>query len=288
LAGTLFFPSDQEPHPGILVLGGSGGGLMWADQMAALLASHGYAALALAYFAYEQLPPALVEIPLEYFETALGWMQTRDAVFRDRLAVMGASRGGELALLLGATFRQIRAVVAYAPSHVVFGDFQAEEKPSWSHCGKPLPFIQRRIHPDLVDESLQREPVPFLPWFLANYDFDDPVAVSDAVIAVERTNGPILLISGQDDQMWPSALMAQKVIERLDQHDFPFSASHLSYPGAGHWLSFPYLPVTVNHIRHPIVKILCALGGSPRDHCRAQADSWMKMCRFLEENLSVR
>lgn len=48
LAGTFFFPSDQEPHLGILVFGGSGGGLMWAYQMAALLASHGYAALALA------------------------------------------------------------------------------------------------------------------------------------------------------------------------------------------------------------------------------------------------
>ena len=42
-------------------------------------------------------------------------------------------------------------------------------------------------------------------------------AVERAAIPVERTNGPILLVSGQDDQMWPSAQMGQLVIERLDQ-----------------------------------------------------------------------
>lgn len=36
------------------------------------------------------------------------------------LAVWGASRGGELALLLGATFPEINAVAAWVPSGVVF------------------------------------------------------------------------------------------------------------------------------------------------------------------------
>ncbi|MDU0291699.1 acyl-CoA thioesterase/BAAT N-terminal domain-containing protein, partial [Saccharothrix longispora] len=69
LVGVLFEPADAGPHPGVLVLGGSEGGLREDD--AALLASHGFAALALAYFGAPGVPDDLVEIPLEYFGTAL-------------------------------------------------------------------------------------------------------------------------------------------------------------------------------------------------------------------------
>lgn len=69
----LFRPDTSEARPAALTLGGSEGGLLFAAQTAALLASHGIVSLALAYFAFERLPPYLVEIPLEYFETALQW-----------------------------------------------------------------------------------------------------------------------------------------------------------------------------------------------------------------------
>ncbi len=74
--------------------------------------------LALAYFGLENLPPELYEIPLEYLETAIRWMSNQPTVNADRLAVVGGSRGGELALLLGATFPKLRAVVACVPSGV--------------------------------------------------------------------------------------------------------------------------------------------------------------------------
>lgn len=69
LHGVLFLPAATGPRPGVLVLGGFEGGVPL--NMAAWLASHGYAALALAYFRYEDLPTALEEIPLEYFGGAI-------------------------------------------------------------------------------------------------------------------------------------------------------------------------------------------------------------------------
>ena len=114
LVGTLFRPDSDGPRPAIIDLGGSIGGLL--ERRAALLASHGYVALPLAYFGIEGLPQDLFRIPLEYFETALGWLQAQEGVASDRVAVMGELRGGELALLLGATFPQIRAVVGLVPS----------------------------------------------------------------------------------------------------------------------------------------------------------------------------
>ncbi len=73
LAGTLFIPKQGGPYPGLIVLGGSGGGI-W-EAPAPLLAAHGFATLALAYFAYEHLPAQLSNIPLDYFETALTWLR---------------------------------------------------------------------------------------------------------------------------------------------------------------------------------------------------------------------
>lgn len=71
LVGKLFEHRDGVARPGVLVVGGSGGGLAWAEEMAALLSAHGYTTLALAYFAMPGLPPTLDRIPLEYFGSAL-------------------------------------------------------------------------------------------------------------------------------------------------------------------------------------------------------------------------
>ena len=72
LHGVLFLPNTQERHPGVLVVGGSEGGM--PAHKAAWLASRGYVALALAYFRYDGLPGQLEGIPLEYFGQALAWM----------------------------------------------------------------------------------------------------------------------------------------------------------------------------------------------------------------------
>ena len=89
LVGTLFHPAGAARSPGILVLGGSEGGL--PEAMAALLASHGYATLALAYHGVESLPKTFVEIPLEYFATAFAWMRQQEQFEPSRLAVVGVS-----------------------------------------------------------------------------------------------------------------------------------------------------------------------------------------------------
>src|SRR5579859_523458 len=57
LAGILFRPEGSGPFPVIIVVSGSDGGVN--EWRASLYAAHGYAALALGYFAYEDLPAAL-------------------------------------------------------------------------------------------------------------------------------------------------------------------------------------------------------------------------------------
>jgi fermentation-respiration switch protein FrsA (DUF1100 family) len=108
------------------VLNGGGGGI--DEYRGAILASHGYAALSLGYFGMDGLPRGLVNIPLEYFGNAIGWMRAQPLLGDRFLAVWGESRGGELALLLGATFTEINAVIAERSS--VLG---AWPRRTWRH-----------------------------------------------------------------------------------------------------------------------------------------------------------
>ena len=141
LAGELFLPAGAGPSPAVLTLAGSGGGAPVGH--AALLASRGVAALALGYFNYPGRPAQLAEQPLEYFEQALRWLQGHPDVDRARVGVTGMSRGGELALLLGAALRRPRCVVARQPSAFVGRGVgrEASARSAWSRGGRPLPFL---------------------------------------------------------------------------------------------------------------------------------------------------
>ncbi len=124
---ATFFDHEGGARPGVIIVSGSGGGL--AEDQPALLASRGYTVLSLAYFGMDGVPEDLANIPLEYFGRAIELMRTHPSVDRERIAVMGMSRGGELALLLGATFPALKAVVAYVPSGVIWPGLSRDADP---------------------------------------------------------------------------------------------------------------------------------------------------------------
>jgi dienelactone hydrolase len=289
LFGTLFLPSGKGPHPALILVSGSGGGLN--EPRAALFASHGYAALALAYFNYETLPKGLLNIPLEYFQTAINFLEAHPSINRDRLGITGASRGGELSLLLGSTFPQFKVVVAYVPSAYIWsglGPEGVEAQASWTWQGKPLPWV-----PDSTDfdagfnEMVEKKiPIPLTPGFMRSLKNATAEKLEAAAIPVENIKGAVLLISGDDDQMWPSSHFSKRVMERFDRHHFSYPYKHLPYPGAGHAIGAPYTPLPPSHSIHPVDHNDYAYGGNPKDQAFAIADSWKQVLHFLHENLA--
>ena len=285
LVGTLFVPPGAGPHPVVITLSGSGGGL--SEGGAALYASHGYAGFALAYFNYADLPQDLIEIPLEYFETAIRWLQRQPRLDGDRIAVSGTSRGGELVLLLGATFPAVKAVIAYVPSGIVHGGIGRSgvrgASPAWTFRGEAIPYLQPR--PEKLSAEPppppKGEPIPLTPRFLRG--LEDEEAAARAEIPVERINGPVLLISGKDDAMWPSTRMAEIARRRLEEHHFRHPYRHLAYAGAGHMIGTPYLPTTVLASRHPLTGEMFAYGGTPKAYAAAREDSWREILKLLAE-----
>jgi len=259
--GVFFLPNTEGPHPGVLVLGGSEGGL--PRERAAWLASRGYAALALAYFRYDDLPPLLEGIPLEYFGNALAWMMQQPEIASDRIAVMGTSRGGELALQLGSMYSQIRAVVAYVPASVrIAACCGITHVPyAWTWQGRPLSYV--------------------LPRFMRN-----PAAMMNAAIAVEHTRGPIMLISGEDDGVWPSEMMVSEVVNRLKQSHFPYSVEHLKYAHGGHRAGRPEIvPVWHGRVVNPTSGREQNLGGSVEGDAQSSLDAIPKVLEFLHQSL---
>ena len=287
LHATFFTPPGDGPHPAIILLSGSGGGL--SEPQAALYASHGYCALALAYFRAGNLPRELTRIPLEYFERAITWLQARPEADAERLAVGGGSRGGELSLLLASRYPEFKAVIASVPSAVVYGGVGGaggNDEPAWTYRGEGVTFLnsRRTESPEFTPE----EGVPFAltPIFLNS--LEDREQVRQAAIPVERINGPVLAISGKDDAMWPSSVFSDMVMERLAEHRHPYPDQHLAYAGAGHVIGQPWWPTTMTSSMHPVTKTLFAFGGEPKASAHARADAWPKILAFLDERLAPR
>ncbi len=285
LVGTLFAPEDDGGDlPGVIVLGGSEGGLHESD--AALLAAHGFVTLALGYFGMKGLPEHLVDIPLEYFGTAIDYLSERAG----EIGVIGGSRGGELALLIGATFPQIRAVVSLVGSGVVTQGIGPGanllqklqyEAASWTWKGEPLPYLPYDIGDELRAKIVNDEPVPLR----LTFNTEDGIP-EDVEIPVERIVGGVLLISSGHDDGWPCVELSEVAMRRLKEHDHPFPFEHVVYPEAGHLIAAPpYRPQT--DVTYPGPGVTFSGGGVPQATAHAQANAWKRTVEFLQEQLGT-
>ena len=235
LVGVLITPDTTRAYPGVLRLGGAEGGLHTEDAEA--IAAEGYAVLALAYFGAEGLPGDLQEIPLEYFGGAVAWMRSSPYVDGSRLAVVGLSRGAPLALLLATVYDDFDAVVALAPSHVVWQSTYLDwdryaVRSSFSYRGAPLPFVPYDFSDEAASAGCSAEVSVCAPMYA--HSLGQHARVREALIPVERIGAPVLLISGRADTLWPSTLMGDLIVERLAGADYPYEYRHAAYDDAGH------------------------------------------------------
>ena len=295
LVGTLFLPAEPGPHPVVLVLNGSGGGIN--EPRAALYASHGYAALALAYFKAPGLSDYISNTRLEYFEQALAWIHRTLCPRHGFVALSGQSRGGELALLLGSLFpASVSAVIGYVPGAVVHSAQNAcdpaigpdsREGPAWIFRGQPLPHLwQNNRTASWAPWDAGPQPRRHAHALLTA--LEDPEAVERARIRVENIRGPVLLLSASDDGSWPSSRYSRMVVERLAEHRHPHAVAHLDFADAGHSIVFPYVPTTQLAYAHPVSGRTSTSGGAPAPNALADEASWHAVLRFLRHAVQVR
>jgi pimeloyl-ACP methyl ester carboxylesterase len=225
------FVGEGENQPLIVGFGGAEGGNLFAGEalrpaVDGFLAQ-GYAFLAIGYFGMPGIPAELDRISLEAVHQAIREAARNPRVNGNCVALIGGSKGGELALLLASYYSDIKAVIALVAGNAVFPALTSTgETSSFSFNGEPLPFVP-------VSENAARV---FRRDDLRTFFEEmrkDEAAVERAAIAVERINGPILLISATRDELWPSAEMSEEIVQRLARNNFPYTVSHVAVPG-GH------------------------------------------------------
>jgi dienelactone hydrolase len=248
--GEYSAPKTRGRHTAILAFGGSEGG-NGLTLHAALLASHGYPTLSIAYFGEPGLPSTLSRIPLEYFARALRWLRRQPGVDPNHILTLGISRGSEAALLLGAHFPSlVHGVIAAVPSNVAICSYPGCLGPAWTLGGHAIPYTKQ---------------------------FDDPAPTDDpaAVIPVERIRGPIFLACAIYDELWTSCPYSEAIIHRLDAHHSRYArVLYEAKPQAGHLVGalLPYEPGFVVY----------NLGTEPAlANERARERIWPKLLAFL-------
>ena len=233
--GVRWFPETPN-GVGALVLAGSSGRV--DSTRAELLARYGVVAESIRWFGGAGQHDGPWEIPLELF---LGRVEDL-AMDCDRVLVLGTSFGAEAALLTGAHSPHVSAVIAFAPTDVVWAGVRPDGGTTshWTLDGVPLPYVP-------FDETWEQEDE--VPAFVGLYEASRrrfPQRLAAAGIPVEHID-QVLLFAGGDDQVWPALSMAEAIKARRAEHGLDTVLA--SDPEAGHRTVLPGEPVVAGGVR---------------------------------------
>lgn len=249
--GRYYGPAPgTNRHVPVLLVGGSEGGLSMTGE-AALLASHGYPALDVAYFGAYGLPRSLQRIPLEYFVRAARWLDRRPGVDGRRLVVYGVSRGTEAALLLAAHFPKLFAgVVVLSPAATVNPAFApgalGAHGAAWTVGGRPI------------------EPRTEFPF--------------------RSIRARVFATAGLEDNLFLSYAALLKIESKLPRGRVVATI----YQHAGHFVdtAIPYLPFD-DTFYNEALGVTETLGGTSAGESAARADEWPRILRFIGSTRGV-
>jgi len=224
-------PEASQPKPLIVAFGGAEGRNLWASKRweaeRQKFLDEGYAFLAIGYFGLPDTPEKLDRIALEGVYAAIADTAKRPDVDGRCIAVMGGSKGAELALLLASRYPDIDAVAAIVPGNAVFVALtDAMTTSSFSHNGQALPFVPlpwRATIPLITGDKRK----------VFDLMMADTAAVERALIPVEKINGPVFFLSATRDELWDSEGMSASMMARLKAKNFSHPTAHVAIEG-GH------------------------------------------------------
>ncbi|MEQ9412440.1 MAG: acyl-CoA thioester hydrolase/BAAT C-terminal domain-containing protein [Cyclobacteriaceae bacterium] len=228
---TILYLGEGDNQPLLVGLGGSEGGNAWtSDRWKAKrdeFIDKGYAFLAVGYFGAKDTPEVLDRISIDALYKAIIDVSTNPKIDGNRIALIGGSKGAELALLLASYYPDITGVIALVPSYCSFPALTlTASTSSWTYKGEEVPYVPMpwAAVPSAIKQDLRSA---------FSIMLEDKEEVEKALIKVENINGPILLLSAKNDEMWPSTEMSNEVVARLQQKGFEYPYQHIAIDG-GH------------------------------------------------------
>ncbi|WP_234117541.1 acyl-CoA thioesterase/bile acid-CoA:amino acid N-acyltransferase family protein [Clostridium hydrogenum] len=262
LVARYFTSNKIEKRPAIIVVSGSDGRIEKAQAISEIFAAKGYSALAVCYFGMEGTSPCLNKIPLEIIKNAIDWLSMQDTVDKNRIAIYGRSKGGELVLLAASLFKELNCVIANVPSCYIYEGLKnalPSHQSSWTYQNKELPFLKFSMFLLIkmaIKKLLGQENI--MSWMYKN--LIKKGNTTTAAIALEKINGPILMLSSASDNIWPSLLHCEIASKRLTEKNFKYNYKHCTYEKSGHMLTLPFQSI------------------SSLNKCNNNLEAWAKAC----------
>jgi dienelactone hydrolase len=267
-----------------VVFGGSEGGLGGGQLTSTALVADGFAVLAIAYWGVAGKPSGMSRIPLETFERAAQRLRSFPEVDPRKIGVLGVSRGGEAALLAGASFpASFQAVVALVPSGYAWAAPSSSTTSTWTLDAGDVPFLPWPIGSNTLITRDAGTLVTFsAPFFDRGLDVAlDAGLANRAEIPVERINGPVLLLAAQDDGIWPSCRLSGTAWNRLvDAGHVTRGDDFVCFAGAGHSMN-------PSRAGFPLVDLIDRGSGSPKTGYGGSAASDDAANRHLTQRVSA-
>jgi len=192
------------------------------------------------------MPFYTLDIPLGYFEHAIDWLTDRETVFDDWIGLTGISMGTAPAFLAAKSFEGPATVVTLSggPLFIPAND---DDPVRFSRNGEPM----------VTNEEVENRGGKALG------------------IEIEAIDGPVLVLTGQDDELVGSAHEGEYSNRRLSHHDHSHPYSHVTYEDTGHVFDTPYTS-------YAEIDSSFSLGGIPVGNARAAADAWIRMLDYFE------
>ena len=284
--GELFYTDNPNNHTIIYFGGSSNEDLGTILPISALMASHEFNVLALAYFGSKGLNSTLAEIPLEYFEIVFKWLEKNPLTRCREIYVCSGSIGGILALLLASRYSIIKKVVACNPLAWNFQGLTFKNASLWTYGGKQLPFIKfswGSFFASIVSCFIKNKPFGFAYSYRKSLENADNR--EEARIKVENSDADILLFGGQKDGWWDTHDACLEIIEVLKKHNYQHGYEYVSYENGGHACYAPFI-IPAIEFSTPL-KIFPRLVFSEGITWEANAymleDSWKRTLDFLRK-----
>lgn len=273
LTARYFTCNKIEKRPAIIVVSGSDGRIEKAQAISEIFAAKGYSALAVCYFGMDGTLPYLNKIPLEIIKNAIDWLKMQNTVNKNHIAIYGRSKGGELVLVAASLFKELNCVIANVPSCYIYEGLKntlPSHHSSWTYQNKELPFLKfsmTLLIQMIIKQILGQKNL--MPWMYKSLIKREDI--NSASIAVEKINGPILMLSSASDSIWPSLLHCEAASKRLAEKKFKYSYKHCTYEKSGHMLTLPLQSI-------PSLK---KCNNNLEDWAKACVDSWNETIEFL-------
>jgi pimeloyl-ACP methyl ester carboxylesterase len=284
--GELFY-TENSSNKTIIVIGGSSNeDLCTILPPSALLASHGFNVLALAFFGSKGLNSALTEVPLEYFEKVFAWLAKSPITNCQEIYVYGGSIGAVLALLLASRYPMITKVVAVNPIAWCFQGLTLKRASLWTYGGKSLPFVKFAWGSTLaymISCIIKNQPFGFA--FMYRKSLELAENREQARIKVEDSNAGILLFGGQKDGWWDTHEACLKIMDELKKYNYQHAYKYISYADGGH-ACFPPFVIPVDELSASTriaPRLVFSEGVSPEANAHMLEDSWEKAIAFFQK-----